>query len=156
GTTREVDAPLLIGADGAGSALRAAMNADGWLGERFEPLGHGYKELEIPPGPGPSFALEPHALHIWPRGGYMCIALPNAERTLTVTLFLPSKGDPSFETVHDAQSALAFFRRDFPDAVPLIPDLAGDFTGNPTGLLGTLRLERWRRGGVSVLLGDAA
>src|SRR5262249_30099062 len=93
---------------------------------------------------------------IWPRGGYMCIALPNAERTFTVTLFLPSRGDPSFETVADAASALAFFERDFADAVPLIPDLAADFTGNPTGLLGTLRPERWHGGGMSVLLADAA
>ena len=67
----------LIGADGAGSALRAAMDAARRLGERFEPLGHGYKELEIPPAPDGGFRIEPNALHIWPRGGYMCIALPN-------------------------------------------------------------------------------
>jgi kynurenine 3-monooxygenase len=96
----------LVGADGAGSAVRTAMDARADLGERHEPLGHGYKELEIPPGGGWRLPLEPNALHIWPRGGYMCIALPNDERTFTVTLFLPNQarpqaGEPGFDTVRN-------------------------------------------------------
>ena len=84
--------------------LRAARRRLGRhvdLGERLESLGHGYKELEIPPAPDGGFRIEPNALHIWPRGRYMCIALPNDERTFTVTLFLPSRqgGQPSFDTV---------------------------------------------------------
>src|SRR3546814_2523210 len=67
------------------------MNAHTTLGERVEPLEHAYKELEIPPAEDGGFRLEPHALHIWPRGGYMCIALPNTERSFTVTLFLPQQ-----------------------------------------------------------------
>jgi len=156
GVERRVGSAMLIGADGAGSALRAAMSTAIDLDERFESLGHGYKELEVPPASDGGFRIEPHALHIWPRGGYMCIALPNAERTFTVTLFLPNEGDPSFATVRDAESCLAFFRRDFPDAVPIIPDLVADFTGNPTGVLATLRLGRWHLDGRAVLLGDAA
>ncbi|HZY33721.1 MAG TPA: FAD-dependent monooxygenase, partial [Rhodanobacter sp.] len=124
----ETDAGTLIGADGAGSALRAAMNAHSTLGERVESLGHGYKELEIPPagelpaaaieasGGRDQFALEPNALHIWPRGGYMCIALPNIEGSFTVTLFLPAQGTaPSFASVPDAAAGAAFFREQFPD-----------------------------------------
>ncbi len=149
-------APVAIGADGAGSALRVAMNAVAPLGERFEPLGHGYKELEVPPAPDGGFRIEPHALHIWPRGGYMCIALPNAERTFTVTLFLPNDGDPSFATVRNAAQALRLFERDFADAIPLIPDLAADFAANPIGILGTLRLQRWHLDGRALLIGDAA
>ena len=108
GRSHEQRVPFAIGADGAGSALRAAMNATHALGERIEPLGHGYKELEIPALPdfpaatippaaaaalarGERFAIEPNALHIWPRGHYMCIALPNAEGSFTVTLFLPNE-----------------------------------------------------------------
>ena len=151
----------LVGADGAGSALRAAMGREAELGERTEFLGHSYKELEIPPAAGGGFSIEPNALHIWPRGRYMCIALPNDEHTFTVTLFLPNKsdanpGDPSFETVRDGQQARALFARDFADALPLIPNLERDFENNPTGLLATLYLDRWFDGDRAVLLGDAA
>ncbi len=147
---------VLIGADGAGSALRQAIDAVETLEERFEPLGHSYKELEIPPAPDGGFRIEPNALHVWPRGGYMCIALPNDEKTFTVTLFLPNRGDPSFATVETGADVRALFERDFADALPLIPGLERDFAGNPTGQLGTLYLRRWRLGGRAVLLGDAA
>jgi kynurenine 3-monooxygenase len=157
GTVRHAGFTHLLGADGAGSAVRRAMAAHADLGERFEPLGHGYKELEVPPGTDGRWLLEPNALHIWPRGGYMCIALPNAERTFTVTLFLPNEGEhPSFATVATPAQAAALFARDFPDLVPLVPDLAEDFARNPVGLLGTLRLARWRIGDAALLLGDAA
>ncbi len=174
-------APSVIGADGAGSALRAVMNAKTPLGERIEELGHGYKELEIPalgkrgqvhffdhpsdnpasvgknePDPFSLFAIERNALHIWPRGNYMCIALPNAEGSFTVTLFMPWQGDPSFATVSTADEARAFFERDFADALPLIPQLEQDFTANPVGVLSTLYLDRWHLKGRALLVGDAA
>ena len=150
---------MLVGADGAGSALRQAMGRVANLGERSEMLGHSYKELEIPPAPDGGFLIEPHALHIWPRGRYMCIALPNDEATFTVTLFMPNHGDgavPGFDTVTDGATARALFQRDFPDASALIPALEHDFEHNPTGTLGTLYLDRWYLGGQAVLLGDAA
>jgi kynurenine 3-monooxygenase len=130
------------------------------LGERTDWLGHGYKELEIPPAADGDFRIEPNALHIWPRGRYMCIALPNDERTFTVTLFMAMRdeglGDPSFETVPDAAAARALFERDFADTLPLIPELEHDFEANPIGTLGTLYLERWHVDGDAVLIGDAA
>jgi kynurenine 3-monooxygenase len=173
GSIREHRAAFVIGADGAGSALRAAMNAKKPLGERIEPLGHGYKELEIPALPdfpaatippaaaaalarGEPFAIEPNALHIWPRGNYMCIALPNAEGSFTVTLFMPNEGDPSFATVDSPAAARALFERDFADALPLIPDLEKDFAANPVGMLATLYLDRWHLDDRALLIGDAA
>ncbi|GAB2570243.1 FAD-dependent monooxygenase [Dyella jejuensis] len=158
GTQRQHGASVLIGADGAGSALRTAMNDYMPLGVRIESLGHGYKELEIPPGTGTGrFAIEPHALHIWPRGGYMCIALPNTEGSFTVTLFLPAHGShPSFDTLPDAAAAAAFFRQDFPDLLPLIPHFAEDYGSHPVGTLSTLYLDRWHIDGRALLIGDAA
>ena len=169
-TTLEHVAPFVIGADGAGSALRAAMNAAQPLGERIEELGHGYKELEIPAvearlsnsSPQPcSFALEPNALHIWPRGNYMCIALPNAEGSFTVSLFMPNRasanpGEPSFAGMTTAADARTLFERDFADALPLIPQLEHDFVANPVGVLATLYLDRWHLDGRALLVGDAA
>ncbi|TCV97546.1 kynurenine 3-monooxygenase [Luteibacter rhizovicinus] len=159
GNERRVDAATIIGADGAGSALRTAMHAHTPLGERVEELGHGYKELEIPPGADASqpFAIERHALHIWPRGGYMCIALPNREGSFTVTLFLPNAGAyPSFATLPDIAAAETLFRTEFPDALALMPDFAADYAAHPVGMLATLYLDRWHIGGKALLIGDAA
>lgn len=146
----------LIGSDGAGSNLRAAMMQVSDLGERTEVMPHSYKELEIPPRFDGDFQLEANALHIWPRGDYMCIALPNDERTFTVTLFMPNKGRTSFASVRDGAEGEALFARDFADALPLIPKLRHDFEANPTGMLATLYLDRWHLDGRAVLLGDAA
>ncbi|HJU07692.1 MAG TPA: NAD(P)/FAD-dependent oxidoreductase [Rhodanobacteraceae bacterium] len=149
---------VLIGADGAGSASRAAMGRASDLDERVEPLGHGYKELEIPPASGSTrFAIEPNALHIWPRGHYMCIALPNAQGSFTVTLFLPNDGPhPSFATLPDAKTARAFFEQEFPDALALMPTFDEDWDAHPVGQLATLYLDRWHLDGRALLLGDAA
>jgi kynurenine 3-monooxygenase len=155
-SAHELGFTALVGADGAGSSLRAAMMQQSDLGERTEFLGHSYKELEIPPATDGGFKIEPNSLHLWPRGHYMCIALPNDEKTFTVTLFLPNEGDPSFATVKTAAEAKALFQRDFADAVPLIPELEQDWERNPPGLLATLYLERWHIDHHAVLLGDAA
>ncbi len=160
GTVREHVFELLLGADGAGSGVRAAMHHVRPLGERVEALGHAYKELEVPPRPGDGearFAIEPHALHIWPRGGYMCIALPNPEGSFTVTLFLPGVGPyPSFATLPDAAHAAAFFATEFPDLLPLMPRFAEDFEAHPAPSLYTLYPDHWHLDGRAVLLGDAA
>lgn len=156
-TTRVHQVGLLLGCDGAGSALRAAMSKAADLGERVESLGHGYKELEIPPAASGGFALEPHALHIWPRGHYMCIALPNTDGNFTVTLFLPNEGAfPSFATLHAVAAARRFFAEQFPDALALMPTFEADWNAHPVGQLATLYLDRWHLGGCALLLGDAA
>ncbi|HET6907214.1 MAG TPA: FAD-dependent monooxygenase, partial [Rhodanobacteraceae bacterium] len=157
GARRTHSAGMLLGCDGAGSALRAAMARAMDLRERIEPLGHGYKELEIPPGKQTRFAIEPNALHIWPHGHYMCIALPNAQGNFTVTLFLPNEGPhPSFATLPDVRAARAFFEEQFADALALMPTFDEDWSAHPVGQLATLYLDCWHLDGRALLLGDAA
>ncbi|MFM6988855.1 MAG: FAD-dependent oxidoreductase [Arenimonas sp.] len=146
----------LIGADGAGSAVRQAMVAAGSVNARTESLGHHYKELEIAPADDGGFRLDGNSLHIWPRGGFMCIALPNTERTFTVTLFLPASGETGFDRICSPQDARAFFHAQFPDALALISDFEHDWTHNPESPLSTLYLDRWHHRDRAVLLGDAA
>ncbi len=146
----------LIGADGAGSAVRQAMAAAGSVNARTESLGHHYKELEIRPADDGGFRLDGNSLHIWPRGGFMCIALPNTERTFTVTLFLPASGETGFERIRSPQDARAFFHQHFPDALALIADFEHDWTHHPESPLSTLYLDRWHHRDTAVLVGDAA
>lgn len=156
-----------IAADGAGSVLRhALLELPGYQGSE-ELLEHGYKELCILPDADGRHRMNSNALHIWPRGGYMLIALPNLDGSFTVTLFLPNEGEPSFaflEKLSDGRSASSapkgalrrFFEREFPDVTELIQDLEESFLANPTGLLGTVRCEPWHLDGRLLLLGDAA
>ncbi|MGY0632915.1 FAD-dependent oxidoreductase [Luteimonas sp. A478] len=156
GKASAVDFGVIVGADGAGSAVRAQMQRETKLGERFESLGHSYRELEIPSGEDGQFRIEPNALHIWPRDDYMCIALPNDNGNFTVTLFMSNEGEPGFDTVRSVQQARELFQRDFPDLLPLLPGLEHDWQHNPVSPLGTLYLDRWRLYGRAVLVGDAA
>lgn len=154
---RWVDFDALLGADGAGSALRNAMQGHADLHPEVAPLDHGYKELEIPPAPGGGFRIERDALHIWPRGGFMLIALPNTEGTFTATLFLPHKGRmPNFEDIETAAQARAFFQQTFPDALALMPAFEEGWISHPTSSLATLRLRHWHLDRRAVLMGDAA
>jgi len=144
-----------IATDGAGSAVRDSMVAREASMVREEPLDHDYKELTIPARDG-RHVIEPNALHIWPRGGFMLIALPNPDGTFTATLFLARSGDNSFEQLRDAGAVEAFFAREFPSARALIPDLTRDFFANPQGSLGTVYTRGWHLDGDLLLLGDAA
>lgn len=146
----------VIGADGGGSVVRGAIAAASGGAVSDEPLDHGYKELTVPAGPGGDHRMETNALHIWPRGGYMLIALPNTDGSFTATLFLPHEGGNSFESLRTPDAVEAFFDRQFPDAVPLIDNLAHSFFANPTGRLGTVRCQGWHDGGNGLLIGDAA
>lgn len=155
GTVWHVPARTVIGADGAYSAVRAQLQRHERFNYRQDYLEHGYKELTIPAGPGNSFQLEKHALHIWPRGQFMMIALPNPDGSFTCTLFWPFAGPYSFAAMQTEKDVRAFFAAQFPDAVPLMPALAEDFLHNPTGELVTIRCQPWHRDGRVVLLGDA-
>ena len=155
GAQYQVDLAPTIATDGAGSAVRTSLASAGQLSVREEWLDHDYKELTIPPVEGRP-ALDPDALHIWPRGGFMLIALPNTDHSFTATLFLARTGPRSFEALPDSQAVLDFFLEEFPDAVPLIPNLLAQFSAHPAGQLGTVHAAPWRIGGQVLLLGDAA
>ena len=158
------EADLVVGTDGAYSAIRGVMQRNERFDYSQEYLGHGYKELVVPPiaaGSGPHapyapWAMDPAGLHIWPRGGSMMIALPNRDGSFTCTLFWPWEGPGSFAEIATPAQATAHFKKVYPDAVPLMPTLEEDFARNPVGSLVTVRCRPWTRGGRVALLGDAA
>jgi kynurenine 3-monooxygenase len=152
----EVGMSPLLATDGAGSLTRRRMAAQGLIESVDADLEHGYKELSIPAGAAGASRMEREALHIWPRGGYMLIALPNRDGSFTATLFLPARGDPSFESLDTRAAIDDFMTRNFPDARALMPDCVDEYQRNPTGSLGTVHARGWHCGGTAALIGDAA
>jgi len=144
-----------IATDGAGSAVRAALQEREIATVREVPLDHDYKELTIPGRDG-KHVMDPNALHIWPRGGFMLIALPNPDGTFTATLFLARAGANSFEQLRSGGDVDAFFSREFPSAKALMPDLLREWFEHPQGSLGTVYTRGWHMNGDVLLLGDAA
>ncbi|NQX93302.1 MAG: FAD-dependent monooxygenase, partial [Flavobacteriales bacterium] len=146
----------IFGTDGAFSSVRLRlMKTDRFNYEQVY-LTHGYKELEIPPSAANDFQLDPNALHIWPRGEYMMIALPNPDKSFTCTLFFPFEGETSFDSLKDMESVLPFFKEQFGDAVPMMPKLLEDYKNNPTSSLVTLSCSPWNFEDKVLLLGDAS
>jgi len=148
-------ASVVVGADGAGSAVRGELLAHDLIEERLDFLDYGYKELHIPSARG-EFALDPNALHIWPRGTSMAIALPNPDRSFTATLFWPTGGTECFASLSSGAAIERHFQAKYPDLVALAPSLVDDYQRNPVGLLGTVHVAPWQAFGRVCLLGDAA
>jgi kynurenine 3-monooxygenase len=152
----KITSDLVVAGDGAYSEVRLALQK----ADRFEYaqsyLAYGYKELNIPAGKDGAFPMEKNALHIWPRGGFMMIALPNTDGSFTCTCFWPFDGPNSFAALTTHREVRTFFESVFPDAVPLMPTLEDDFLLNPVGSLVTVRCSPWHFKDKAVLLGDAA
>ena len=153
------DADIIIATDGAGSAMRKSY----YLGKKFlfsfsqDYLTHGYKELSILPKENGDYKAYKNALHIWPRGNFMLIALPNLDGSFTVTLFLSyNEGEYNFNNLKTEEKVLEFFQKEFPDALVLMPQLLDDFFLNPTAPLGTVKCSPWHYKGNTLLMGDAA
>jgi len=156
GGTRHMEHDAIIGADGAYSAVRARLQRRSQFNYSQDYLTHGYKELSLPPDSGGDFAMDPNALHIWPRGGHMMIALPNLDRSYTCTLFWPLEGENSFGEVDVVADVTGYFNQHFPDVPALIPDLEEQYRINPVGSLLTVRCGPWMVSDRVVLIGDAA
>ena len=151
-----VPAPRVIATDGGGSAVRQAFTRRLGVKVVEDVLPHGYKELTIPAGARDRHRMEREALHIWPRGGYMLIALPNLDGSFTATLFLANEGSPSFAALKEPAALQTFFKQNFADALKLLPELETEFYAHPTGLMGTVHCPRWHVKDKVLLLGDAA
>ncbi|GEQ87111.1 kynurenine 3-monooxygenase [Patiriisocius marinistellae] len=150
---------IILGTDGAGSVVRKAMFNDRNFLFSFSQnwLTHGYKEITIPAAKDGGYRTEKGALHIWPRGEDMLIALPNLDGSFTVTLFAPySNSDYCFDNLTTPEMVMAYFKTEYPDAVTLMPNLVEEFFGNPTGPLGTIKCSPWSSFGKVCLLGDSA
>ncbi len=155
---RLIEVPMqpLIAADGAGSAVRRQMSALKLIEAAETDLAHGYKELSIPPDGAGRHAMAADALHIWPRGDFMLIALPNLDGSFTATLFLARHGAVSFDALTGSAAVDEFLSRNFPDARRLMPHCIEEFERHPTGFLGTVSASPWHHGGTAALIGDAA
>jgi kynurenine 3-monooxygenase len=151
-----VHADKIFGTDGAFSAVRLQMqlSTDRFNYQQYY-LEHGYKELTIPAVNG-DFAMDPKGLHIWPRGSYMLIALPNMDKSFTCTLFFPFEGENSFASLNSKEKARSFFSRIFGDALALMPDFDNEYQNNPVSSLVTVKCFPWRYKDKVLLVGDAA
>ena len=157
GAESVVGSAVVIATDGATSAVRTDMHKLPRFNVSQQYLNYGYKELTIPASPDGRHLLDTHALHIWPRGTFMLIALPNIDGTFGCILFLPFEGsDISFEALDTEAKVLSFFEAQFLDALRLMPNLVENYFRNPTGAMVTIKCSPWHVSGKALLLGDAA
>lgn len=156
GEKKTVATDVVIGCDGSASAIRSEMLKLNRFNFSQQYLDYGYKELTIPAGVDGKHRLETNALHIWPRGNYMLIALPNVDGTFACILFLPFEGSDGFARLNKNSDVVEFFQTRFPDTISLMPDLAANFFANPTGSMVTVKCSPWHVNGRVLLLGDAA
>jgi kynurenine 3-monooxygenase len=155
GAWEEKKYDMVFGADGAFSRIRHRMQRQSMFDYSQEFLNIGYKELNIPANPDGSHKLDKHSFHIWPRGDYMLIALPNLDGSFTCTLFMPFDGENSFELLEDRRDVELFFEKNFPDSIEVIPKLAEDFFKNPTSTLVTMKCYPWTYKDKVALIGDS-
>ena len=156
GNQKNVDADMIIGADGAYSVIRSKMIKQDRFQYSQHYIEHGYKELTMPANSDGTHKLEVNALHIWPRGSYMLIALPNMDGSFTCTLFFPYEGEYSFNSLQTEQQVYDFFKEVFPDTLDLIPNLVEEYFQNPTSSLAIMRCNPWTVDDKVLLIGDAA
>lgn len=159
GETIEEQGDIVIGTDGAGSSVRKSMmgkTTDLLFNYSQDFLRHGYKELSILPTKTGGYRIEKNALHIWPRGSFMIIALPNLDGSFTVTMFHPYGGENGFDQLDTKDKVKAFFEKEFADLLPYMPHYLDEYFENPVGTLGTIKCYPWQAYGKALIMGDAS
>lgn len=156
GVVQSVAGQTIIACDGAFSGARLSLQKTPRFNYSQSYLSHSYKELSFPVADGGGWRVEKNALHIWPRGHFMLIALPNMDGSFTVTLFYPHEGPDSFASLDSPEKVIALFEKEFPDAIPHMPELRSEFFENPTASLLTVKCDPWYHKGHCVLVGDSA
>lgn len=151
----KINEGIIIGADGVGSKIRKFIDTKSHSPSLSVPLDHSYKELTILPNFKGEYKLEANALHIWPRKNFMLIALPNTDKSFTCTLFMPNKGELSFNSLNKTDEVINFFKKYFPDTIHLLDNFPASFFQNPKGELATIYCENWHLENLC-LIGDAA
>ena len=150
-----VRADVVLGADGAPSAVRQEMMKGRFnFSQSF--IEHDYKEIAFPPNADGTPQMDPNCLHIWPRRQFMMMGLANTDGGFTGTLFMPHEGEYSFDTITDEQDLMRFFEAHFKDAIPMLPDLAEQYFRNPQSNLAIIRCAPWTHKDKVALVGDSA
>ena len=150
---------VVIGTDGAGSIVRRSLMGQTTkllFNYSQDFLRHGYKELSIDPSREGGFRIFKNALHIWPRGQFMIIALPNLDGSFTVTMFHPYEGEFGFNNLNDEASIEHCFKTHYPDLIELMPNYKEEYKANPVGTLGTIKCYPWQAYGRTLVMGDAS
>lgn len=156
GQWQEYQFDLVFGCDGAFSRVRHKMQRRSRFDYSQDFLDTGYKELTIPAAKNGTHVIDATSLHIWPRGKFMLIALPNLDGSFTCTLFMPHEGKNSFEELTTSESVIAFWKTHFPDTLEIMPTLLEDFQNNPTSALVTTKCFPWTYWNKVALVGDSA
>ncbi len=156
GAWSEYQYDMVFGCDGAFSRVRHKMQRRSRFDYSQDFIDVGYKELRIPPNEDGSHKLDKHSFHIWPRGKFMLIAMPNIDGSFTCTLFMPFEGAVSFENIQSKAQATAFFMEYFPNVMQVMDDLLEDFFQNPTSAMVTMKCHPWTYWDKVALVGDSA
>ena len=151
-----IKSPAVFGADGAYSAMRSTMLRTPRFNYEQSFLDYGYKEMHIPAKADGSHRIDPEALHIWPRGQFMMIALPNPDGSFTCTLFMPFGGENGFDSLVEIADAKTFFENEFADSLEHLLEFEEDWTSNPVSPLVTIRCSPWDYKQNVLLMGDAS
>jgi len=151
-----IKSDIIVGADGVFSIVRSMMQRTNRFNYNQQYIEHGYKELTIPANNLNNWKIEKNALHIWPRGNFMFIALPNTDGTFTGTLFFPYEGDISFDKLKTEKEIQQFFEEYFPDVIKLNPEIVKEYLKNPTCSLVNISCYPWVYKDNIFLIGDAA
>ena len=153
---RSIQHDRLFGTDGVYSAVRGTMVRNDRFDYTQKYIPHGYKEILMRPNEDGDYRIAENGLHIWPRGQFMFMALPNPGGSFTCTLFAPFEGPESFENIKTDEDVLKFYNKHFPDAVEMLPNLIEDWNENPVSSMCTVKCFPWNDGGRVALLGDSA